>query len=362
LKPGRPGNLDDMTKSRTAPAAAAAATALAGAAAVGGKLAHDHHARTAAEREADRAYRLRADEHVADGIRRIARGRLANAHEQLDGASRRGLGEAVHETRKELKRLRAGLRLSRDALGEETYDRENTAYRMAGKRLSDARDAQVLIETLDDLAARSGDELAPGLADDLRDRLRAEHEQAQTALREDDTLVARTLGELAGARTRTAAWTLSDDGFAALAPGLKRIYRRGRRGLRAAAKDPTDENLHEARKRAKDLWHATQLLRPAAPKKLKRLSRRAHRLANLLGDDHDLAVLRDHVRAHPQCFADEAAQQALLAVLERRRAALQRRAVELGREVYAQRPKRFAAGVQRGWRKRAARRPAPLAG
>jgi CHAD domain-containing protein len=351
-----------MGKSRTRPAAAAAATALAGAPAVGGKLAHDRRARAnASAQEADRSYRLRADEHVADGIRRIARGRLDAAHDQLDGASGRGLAEAVHATRKDLKRLRAGLRLSRDALGAQTYERENTAYRMAGRRLSGARDAHVLTETLDALVARAGDELAPGLADGLRDRLRAEHEQAQAALREDDTLVARTLGELAEARTRTAAWTLSEDGFAALEPGLRRIYRRGRRSLRVAAKDPTDEHLHEARKRTKDLWHATQLVRPAAPKKLKRLARRAHRLAGLLGDDHDLAVLRDHVRAHPQCFADEADQEALLAVLHRRRAALQRRAVKLGRKVYSQRPKRFATAVRRGWRKHAAGHPAPLA-
>jgi CHAD domain-containing protein len=352
-----------MAKSRSPAAAgtaAAAAVALAGAAAAGGKLAHDRRSRRAGA--PDRAYRLRADEYVPDGIRRIAGGQLSSAHEQLGGASKQTLGEAVHETRKRLKRLRACLRLSRDALGDETYDRENTVFRMAGRRLSGARDAQVLVETLDALRKRFAAELPPAATDRLRGRLQDEHERATQALRDDEVAIDTTLGELDRARTRAAGWTLDAEGFDALKPGLRRIYRRGRKRMRTAAREPTTENLHEARKRVKDLWHATQIARPAAPKKLKRLSKRAHRLADLLGDDHDLAVLRDHVVRTPQAFEDESSRQALLAVLDRRRAALQRKALELGAELYGQPPKHFVSRVERGWRKHTAARPEPLAG
>jgi CHAD domain-containing protein len=342
-------------------AAAAAAVALAGAAAAGGKLVHDRRARPAPP-EPDRTYRLRADEYVPDGVRRIAHGRLADAAQQLGGASGAELGRGVHGARKDLKRLRACLRLTRDALGEETYERESTTFRMAGRRLSGTRDAQVLVETLDALAGRFADELPATLTADLRARLQGEHEHALAALQEDEAAIGRTLEELGEARTRTAGWTLDADGFAALAPGLRRIYRQGRKRMDAAAQEPTDERLHDARKRVKDLWHAAQLVRPAAPKRLKRLSARAHRLADLLGDDHDLAVLRAYAAGHPQSFADESARQALLTVLDRRRAALQRRAFKLGDELYDQAPKRFVAAIERGWRKRAAARPAPRAG
>jgi CHAD domain-containing protein len=353
-----------MAKSRTPPAAgtaAAAAVALAGAAAAGGKLVHDRRAKPAAGGP-DRTYRLRADEYVPDGIRRIAGGQLASAREDLDGASKQTLGDAVHETRKRLKRLRACLRLSRDALGDETYDRENTAFRMAGRRLSGARDAQVLAETLDALRERFAAELPAAATDTLRARLRDEHEQAMEGLRDDEATIAATVGELDAARTRAAGWTLDAAGFAAVKPGLRRIYRRGRKLMRAATREPTTDNLHEARKRVKDLWHATQIVRPAAPKKLKRVSKRAHHLADLLGDDHDLAVLRDYVERNPQAFDDESAREALLAVLDRRREALQRKALELGAQVYDQSPKRFVGGIERGWHKRAAKRPEPLAG
>jgi CHAD domain-containing protein len=351
-----------MAKSRTPPAAAtAAAVTLAGAAAAGGKLVHDRRAKQAADGP-DRRFRLHADEYVPDGIRRIAGGQLSGAQDDLEGASEQTLGDAVHETRKRLKRLRACLRLSRDALGDETYDRENTAFRMAGRRLSGARDAEVLVETLDALRERFGTELPAAATDALRARLRDEHEQAMKGLREDEAAIDLTLGELDAARTRAAGWTFDDAGFAALKPGLRRIYRRGRKRMRAATREPTTENLHEARKRVKDLWHATQIVRPAAPKKLKRLSRRAHHLADLLGDDHDLAVLRDDIERHPQAFDDESSQRAVLAVIDRRREALQRDALKLGGRLYAPSPKRFVRRIERGWHKRAAARPEPLAG
>jgi CHAD domain-containing protein len=352
-----------MAKSRKPPAAvgAAAAVVAAGAAAAGGRLVRDRRARPAAG-EPDRTYRLRTDEYVPDGIRRIARGRLADTQERLGGASRRDLDDAVHDTRKDLKRLRAALRLTRPVLGEETYDRENTTFRMAGRRLSGARDAHVLVETLDALTERFAADLEPAVTATLRERLAAEDRRASAALQRDDAAIARTLEELGEARGRTALWTLDEDGVGALSPGLRRIYRRGRKRLRAAAAQPSDEHLHEARKRVKDLWYATQLLRPAAPKRLKAFSKRTHRLADVLGDDHDLAVLADYVARHPQCFGDESARQALLTVLQRRRAALQRRAFELGGELYAQSPKQFVAAIERGWRKRAESHPAPLAG
>jgi CHAD domain-containing protein len=354
-----------MAKSRMPPAAgkaaAAAAVAIAGAAAAGGKLAHDRRAR-GAPAQPDRTFRLKADEYVPDGVRRIARGRLADAHDRLDGASGRDLGPAVHGARKDLKRLRACVRLSRDALGEETYERETTTFRMAGRRLSGARDAQVLAQTLDGLAERFAGELPPGVTAALRARLHDEHERAQAALKDEDDAIGLTLGELDDARTRTASWALHQDGFAALKPGLRRIYRRGRKRIRAAARDPTTENLHEARKRVKDLWHATQILRPAAPKRMKKLAREVHSVADLLGDDHDLAVLRDYAQTHPQCFEDEDARRALLAVLDRRRAVLQRRALKLGRRLYKPSPKRFVASIENGWNRRAAARPQSVAG
>ena len=57
----------------------------------------------------------------------------------------------IHEARKATKRLRALVRLVRRELGDEVYALENQCYRDAGRRLSELRDATVLVETLDRL-------------------------------------------------------------------------------------------------------------------------------------------------------------------------------------------------------------------
>jgi CHAD domain-containing protein len=328
----------------------------------------DHPLQTAAQaaaapsHEPDRKYRLREDEYVPDGIRRIARGQLQNAHDELSGASRPQFAEAVHETRKRLKRLRAVVRLARDTIGQQTYDRENAAFRMAAGRLSAGRDAQVLLETLDSLRERFGEELPQRMTGVLRARLEEDRKRALAAALSDDAGSAAVLGALEEALARTPGWTFERDGFDGLSPGLKRIYRRGRKRMRAARKDPSPENLHEWRKRVKDLWHASQIVRVAQPKRLKRVRRRAHELSDLLGDGHDLSVLRDYVETHRQCFEAEASRQALLAVIDRRSIMLRDKALDRGRRLYKRSPKRFVAKIERGWSKRASDDPRPLAG
>jgi hypothetical protein len=46
----------------------------------------------------------------------------------------------------------------------------------------------------------------------------------------------------------------------------------------------------------------------ASPKKMKKLARRTHKRSDLLGDDHDLAELRNYMATHRQCFDGRVAQ------------------------------------------------------
>jgi len=74
--------------------------------------------------------------------------------------------------------VRATLRLSRGAIDERIYVRENMQLRTIASPLSAARDAGVLIETLAGLEARSSADLPPHATVELRARLRDEHERA----------------------------------------------------------------------------------------------------------------------------------------------------------------------------------------
>jgi CHAD domain-containing protein len=310
----------------------------------------------------ERDFRLRSDEYVPDGVRRIARGRLADARDTLDGASRRSLDGAVHDARKDLKRLRTTLRLARDAIADETYERESAAYRAAGHRLGASRDAHVRVQTLGALTAQFAEELEPRVTAGLHARLVEEHERVVARLRDDDADVQAVLAELDDALVRIPAWTLESGDFTALSPALRRIYRRGRKRMRVARRDPSAATFHEWRKRVKDLRYAMQIVRVARPTRTKRIGRDAHELADLLGDDHDLAELREYAETHPQCFDDAASLQALLSIIDRRSARLRAQALARGARVYRRSPKRFTRDIERGWRKHASSDPRPVAG
>src|SRR3954468_2755861 len=257
--------------------------AATGAVAAGAAAAAAGKGRSSRRRRA-RKFELEAGEPTGDGIRRIATGQLDNVADDLDVSDE----QTVHDARKSFKRLRAVVRLTRDQLGDETRRRENATFRDAGRELAGARDARVLVETLD--------KLDPEAFAGLRAALVAAYEQATKAEdRPDETAVRTAVDE---ARARVETWPLNGEGTAALASGLERIQKRGRRAYKAAAKDPSTEHLHDLRKRTKDLWHAAQILRPAAPKRLKRLANDAHELSDLLGDDHDLATLSEAVDRH----------------------------------------------------------------
>jgi CHAD domain-containing protein len=299
----------------------------------------------------NRAYRLQDGEAVPDGIRRIALGRLDHALEQLRGKADSSPKESVHEARKDMKKLRSLLRLARTELGSDCFERENAALRGAGRLLSDARDADVMAETVDALAERYPGELPEETAPGLRQALAG----GDGGDGNDDRTVAaaQAVELLEGSWDRVGRWPLERDGFEALEDGLQRSYRRGRNAYHRARDEPTAEHLHEWRKRSKDLWYHHLLLQCAWPEALGPLADQAHELSDQLGDDHDLAVLGEWAKAHAAEAGGLYAVQSLTDLIERRRRELQAEAFELGERLYTERPGAFTRrfrGYWRGWR------------
>lgn len=298
-----------------------------------------------AEHRAPEPFRLQRREAMAAGIRRIVCGQIDAALADLGAGAFENPSEAVHACRKRFKRVRAVTRLLRSELGSEAYRLENVAFRDLGRRFSPARDSQASLETLDGLLARYAREIPPGALDRFRAALAHDSQAAERCLREQ-IAPGGAIEELRAARARVESWRLRDD-VSALAGGFERTYRRGRRAFVAARKDPTEENLHEFRKQAKDLWHAAQILGPTAPKTMKALAGRAHRLSDLLGADHDLVVLSRQARERPECLPGEFGPALLHALIDRRRRRVRRDAIELGERIFAAKPRKLARPVRR---------------
>jgi CHAD domain-containing protein len=270
-----------------------------------------------------RAYRLKPGEPVPEGIARIARGRIDHALDALKDATEEG----VHDARKDMKKLRALLRLVRGELGETVFRREADTFRDAARELSGVRDADVMLATLADLESRYGAETGP-----VRQAVEAHRLRTTGGARGQAAKVATEV--LTEARGRVADWPLERDGFEALEGGLRRTYRRGRRAWRGALDDPSNENLHEWRKRVKDLWYHCSILEETWKPVMRALADEAHELSDRLGDDHDLTLLLD--------FGAES----LEPLIATRRRELQEEAFAYGIRLFADKPKAFVRRIE----------------
>jgi CHAD domain-containing protein len=294
----------------------------------------------------DRAFRLQTGEAPSEGLRRIALARADSALERLREAELiDDPATCVHGARKDLKKLRALVRLLRRELGAGLYRAENRRYRDAGRQLSATRDAEVKLRTLEALRERFPERLAPEGVGGWRRELEAERDRAVAgACRGASIAIARNAVE--AGRARIAAWPLRSDSWRLVGPGVERSYRRGRKAMSRAAADPSGENLHEWRKRAKDLWYHLRILEEALPPPLAGSVERADRLAEALGDHHDLTVLGEDLAARSLPTLHRPA---LAEAIEQRRGELAAAAFEQGETLYADRPKAFSRKLRKGW-------------
>ena len=287
------------------------------------------------------AYRLELDEGLHAGLRRSILEELQHAAAELRPRKTHEPVEAVHEARKSMKKARAALRLVRKPLGKQTYRQENGVLRDIGRELAGARDADVMVQTLDGLRDRATGHVAKSALDDLRAHLA---EQAQGTRVASGRRRAALVRELRALEQRVEQWPLGDADWATVRSGMARSYRAGRKAFARADADPTVEHLHEWRKRAKDLWYHHRLARDLWPAVMKPYGSAAHELSDILGDDHDFAVLRSLIAEGRDAAAVTPADlDPLVEVIDERRAELLEAARRLGRRLYAERPKAFAA-------------------
>lgn len=291
-------------------------------------------------------YNLQRHEPVESAVQRIAteqvdRALAELADPQLDGH------EAVHQGRKRCKKVRALLRLVRPVF-EPSYGDENAWYRDAARELAPARDAQAAVETQQRLVARYAQQLEPAAVAEVgawlaarRDALAAD----ERGLREG---IERFQQRLLQGRARIEQWSLQRHGFEAVCGGLLKTYRRGARAMATAYRTPTSLHFHDWRKRVKYHWYHLRLLRNLHPPVLKAHKDQADRLAQLLGEEHDLAVLSELLtQAHDQLQA--ATVQVLLGLMDRQRRRLQRQARRPGALLYCEKPRRLGKRLACYW-------------
>lgn len=303
------------------------------------------------------AYRFQTDEGVREAIIRCAREQLDDAVGELsEGIADDPVG-AVHSARKAVKKERSLLRLARGAMSPKQRRRENRALRDAARGLSGVRDADVMIETVTALSDRFAGQLPEHTFTAIADELERTRD-AQRAQSTGSTLDTRAVQELGAVRVRIDDWQLNRRGWSAIESGLLRSYRDGRKAFARAQHQPSLEDLHAWRKRVKDLWYQERLVAPICGPAIRGHAKDAHRLADLLGDDHDLGVLHETLTRDPLAVAVDL--DAVVRLIDHRRAELQTEAIHVGERIYAEKPNAFRRRMRSSWNAGRAVARAPL--
>jgi CHAD domain-containing protein len=254
--------------------------------------------------------------------------------------------EAVHARRKEMKRIRAVLRLLRTVTGDALYRTANAGVRDAARPLTALRDSVVSVELCERSLKQKEAALykiyvepATGL---LREELLAQRRNLSVkTLRAGEGRLRAIDARLASARPNVSE-------LESVRRGMTQIFKKGRRAFARAQRDPTTENLHEWRKQAKYLLYQTELLQVPAGSKLRKVRRHSKKLGERLGDDHDLAVLQGKLEEffnRGLLPTNGSARAIFNRQMDRWRQKLQKRSFKRGKRLYKYPPAKFAAAV-----------------
>jgi CHAD domain-containing protein len=284
-------------------------------------------------------FRFKQSEFPAKALRRVCRERVDVA---LDCLRRPGHPAAVHGARKEIKKLRALFRLMRGGMSAGAYRKGVKALRAAADCLAATRDARVMLKAFHKLAGPAAPKFA-GL-----ERALEKHARRESRRFRRDHSVAEAGRWLRKTHRRMDRLGLKLTGWAAMEPGLKLSYQRGRDACRLARRQPAAENFHAWRREVKDLWYYFCLLEPVCPAATRAAANALERLGERLGEDHDLFLLARFAAERADAEAEP------VKVLERLIGARQRRlraaALKLGARLYAEAPAAFCRRLGR-WRR-----------
>lgn len=284
------------------------------------------------------AYRFSVtDRSVQAGVRRIACEQIDKAIAEIENTEL-PLDETIFQVRKRCKKIRGLLRLVRPSF--DGYARENAIFRDAARELSQLRDGNVLLPTLDKL---TGQDVArnAGLRRALLDR-------QSTALpaRDKQQALHAFRKRMVAARSRVRRWRVTPGGFRGVGDGLLATYQRAAAAFSQVSGNPADEALHEWRKLVKYHGCHVRLLQAVAPEVMRPRIDEIRRLGRALGEYHDLAVLVselpavDVAQSHIPKIVDLArAQQELLAS----------EAFSIAACLFEERPQEFVATCQHAW-------------
>ncbi|PWT94438.1 MAG: hypothetical protein C5B54_00040, partial [Acidobacteria bacterium] len=199
------------------------------------------------------ADQFKKDKKLSRQLKKLSSKLVEKAVRELGRRSSKSRGEGVHNARKRLKQLRGILRLVQHGISQKSYRRENRAFRNAGRPLSDVRDADIMIETLDQLIVHFSHQVKAHSFRRLRRILVERRRQIRKQLLEKERSMGKISASLRKAERRIKNWTSISNDYKILMRGVESTYAQGKNEMDTALTEKSDETLHTWRKSVKYL-------------------------------------------------------------------------------------------------------------
>jgi CHAD domain-containing protein len=221
---------------------------------------------------------------LEDGIKKLIYDQISLARYQIENQT--DIHLAIHESRRTLKRIRAVLRLTRDEIGNSNYHRENILMRDLGRRLSGARDHQVLLRTFSSLEEQYPTSFSGSEISRIKQLVKDQTDFEINHFKHDLGGFEQFKEDLVEASGRVDQYCTIRNDFLAIENGLRRNYKQGRNLLKQIGRED-HEIFHEFRKRSKYFLHHIQILRPLFPRLMKAYAKSIQKYSELLGETRD---------------------------------------------------------------------------
>jgi CHAD domain-containing protein len=282
------------------------------------------------------AYRLKIGEPVQDGIRRIIIEQIERALGELNDKNL-DRADTVHQVRKRCKKIRAALRLVREALGK-TYSRENARYRDAARRISKLRDAEAVIETCDALASRFSGRADEGGVRIVRARLAARKKTLVKDTARIDSLLKDFESAMIAGRESAASLAIEGKRYEPVLAGMQKTYARARRAMKGAYDHPAPGSFHEWRKRVKYHWYHMRLAQKVWSPVVRVRRNELGRLGEALGNHHNLCVFCALLMKDPAFSEQKGDFESFIRLAEKWTARIERESKPRGVLLFAEKP------------------------
>jgi CHAD domain-containing protein len=287
---------------------------------------------------------LSKKENLIGGLRRIASDIIIESIFLLKNPI--DFDVSIHETRKNVKKIRAILRLLKNNIDIQAYLNLNIEFRDSGRKLSSLRDAEALLETLDKIKTKKNTSQIS--IENTRIQLLQYKEKITSEFLSnyDIALIIENFENLEKSFVNLEFFGKDNLVFNS---GLQNIYTNCINLMKNCRKDGSDIDFHEWRKQVKYLWNSIMFFQKIWNPVLAAYSDEIHKLSDYLGDMHDLTVLyKMIVNNQIELAADD--QERMLELIDNLRDKLKKSSFSLGFKLFIDKPSVFSKRLNKWWR------------